>query len=279
MPHGEPSADAAAVGLLVQGVAAGRRVTLVAEGLDGEVIRGTSPALGPGRIDLTSIDRLLVGRAIDDEADELPYRQWRLRPAVEPRNPARGRAACRRGAPCAVIVVRRLGGHSARVARRGAPARGQNCRARIVPRLRQRMPQGGGRGRAADLQPVAAEQPGREADRRDDQEEDGAERRDSDRRAHDRHEAHPRPVGGEAESHARARGDQRECREAPEPGSEPVAARNMPQSTNWNSDPDTPSAAATVTAQRRSSAGEGCQLIVIIGEAATGSVPARQNRV
>jgi hypothetical protein len=72
-------------GLLVQGVAEGRRVTLVAEGLAEGAIRGTSPALGPGRIDLAAVDRLLVGRAIEGEADQLPYRQWRLRPAPEPK--------------------------------------------------------------------------------------------------------------------------------------------------------------------------------------------------
>ena len=82
-----PEADAppAPAGLLVQGVAEGRRVTLVAEGLADGAIRGTSPALGPGRIDLKGIDRLLIGRAIDGEADQLPYRQWKLRPAPEPK--------------------------------------------------------------------------------------------------------------------------------------------------------------------------------------------------
>ncbi len=77
--------DAAPAGLVVQGVADGRRITLVAEGLgDGGVI-GTSPALGPGRIDLGVIDRLLIGGAIEAEAGDLPYRQWKLRPAPEPR--------------------------------------------------------------------------------------------------------------------------------------------------------------------------------------------------
>jgi hypothetical protein len=72
-------------GVLVQGVAAGRRVTAMAEGVDDSTIRGVSPAVGPVRIDLKKVDRLLVGRAIEDEADELPYRQWRLKPAPEPR--------------------------------------------------------------------------------------------------------------------------------------------------------------------------------------------------
>lgn len=81
----EADAPPAPAGLLVQGVAEGRRVTLVAEGLADGAIRGTSPALGPGRIDIKGIDRLLVGRAIDGEADQLPYRQWKLRPAPEPK--------------------------------------------------------------------------------------------------------------------------------------------------------------------------------------------------
>ena len=80
----EPVSQARA-GLLVQGVAAGRRVTLLAEGVADEAIRGTSPALGPGRIEIKAMDRLLMGRAIEDEADELPYRQWKLRTAPEPR--------------------------------------------------------------------------------------------------------------------------------------------------------------------------------------------------
>jgi len=72
-------------GTVVQGVAKGRRMTLVAERVEGSVIHGRSPAFGAGRIDLAEVDRLLVGGAIEAEADELPYRQWRLRPAPEPR--------------------------------------------------------------------------------------------------------------------------------------------------------------------------------------------------
>lgn len=84
-PGAADPAAARPAGLLVQGVAGAGRVTLVAESCVDGVIRGTSPALGPGRIDLATVDRLLVGGAIATEADELPYRQWRLRPAAEPR--------------------------------------------------------------------------------------------------------------------------------------------------------------------------------------------------
>jgi hypothetical protein len=73
-------------GLLVQGVASdGRRVTVVAEGVAGEKIRGRSPAVGPAEIDTQRIDRLLIGTAIEAESDSLPYRQWKLKPAPEPR--------------------------------------------------------------------------------------------------------------------------------------------------------------------------------------------------
>lgn len=76
-------------GLIVQGVVermAQRRVTLIAERVEASTIHGTSPALGHGNIDLTTVDRLLIGRAIEKESAELPYRQWRLKPAAEPRS-------------------------------------------------------------------------------------------------------------------------------------------------------------------------------------------------
>jgi hypothetical protein len=81
-------------GLLVQGVALdGRRVTVVAQGVEGAVLRGRSPAIGPAEIDTERVDRLLIGDAIEAEAESLPYRQWKLRPAPEPRalrKPAEG---------------------------------------------------------------------------------------------------------------------------------------------------------------------------------------------
>jgi hypothetical protein len=82
--EGPPPAEPP-VGLLVQGVSDRGRMTLVAEAVaDGE-IRGTSPALGPGRISIADVDRLLVGRGVSHEADDLPYGRWRLKPAAEPR--------------------------------------------------------------------------------------------------------------------------------------------------------------------------------------------------
>jgi len=86
-PEGEPPPPAPPAGdLLVQGVAAdGRRITLVAETLEGTAIRGRSPAIGPAEIDTEAVDRLLIGRAIEEEARSQPYSQWKLKPAPEPR--------------------------------------------------------------------------------------------------------------------------------------------------------------------------------------------------
>jgi hypothetical protein len=77
-------------GLLVQGVAASGRVTLVADRMEGNLIRGRSPAFGTGRIDVDVLERLLIGQAIAAEAEELPFSQWRLKPAPEPKAAASG---------------------------------------------------------------------------------------------------------------------------------------------------------------------------------------------
>jgi hypothetical protein len=73
---------------LVQGVSPeGRRMTLVAEGVEGNRLRGQSRAFGGSGIDLTQIDRLLIGEAIERDAGKvpLPYAQWKVKPAAEPR--------------------------------------------------------------------------------------------------------------------------------------------------------------------------------------------------
>jgi hypothetical protein len=93
-PAAPDAAAAAGPGLLVQGVAAdGRRVTLLADRVDGTTIVGRSPAIGPAAIDSGTVDRLLIGAAIEAEAGTLDYRQWKLKPAPEPRalrKPAEG---------------------------------------------------------------------------------------------------------------------------------------------------------------------------------------------
>lgn len=92
---GEGPADA---GLIVQGVAAdGRRITLMAEGLQGSSLRGRSRAFGPARLDIDAIDTLLIGGAVGRDAGELPYSKWRLRPATEPRGPRRDAASAAAG--------------------------------------------------------------------------------------------------------------------------------------------------------------------------------------
>jgi hypothetical protein len=76
----------AASGLVVQAVTAGgERTTLVADRVEGAAVVGTSPAFGPSRIDTSRIDRLLIGTAVAAVEEELPYAQWRLRLAPEPR--------------------------------------------------------------------------------------------------------------------------------------------------------------------------------------------------
>jgi hypothetical protein len=93
-PAAPDAAAPAGPGLLVQGVAAdGRRVTLLADRVDGTTIVGRSPAIGPAAIDSGTVDRLLIGAAIEAEAGTLDYRQWKLKPAPEPRalrKPAEG---------------------------------------------------------------------------------------------------------------------------------------------------------------------------------------------
>ncbi len=94
-PAGGGPADGppAAVGLVVQGVAAGGgRVTVDAAGIDGAIIRGHHAAIGPATIDTETVNRLLFGAAIEAEARDLPYQKWKLKPAPEPRA-LRGRAA------------------------------------------------------------------------------------------------------------------------------------------------------------------------------------------
>jgi hypothetical protein len=86
-PEPDPEAAPAASpgGLLVQGVSSRGRTTLVADRLEGTAIVGTNPAFGPSRIDVTAIDKLLLGRVVGAGDESLPYAQWRLRLAPLPR--------------------------------------------------------------------------------------------------------------------------------------------------------------------------------------------------
>jgi hypothetical protein len=83
----EPPQPPAAQGLPVEGVAGNAgRLRMAATGIRGNVLLGVSPIIGPCRIDLDKIDRLLIGGAIESLPQHFPYSQWKLQPAPEPRN-------------------------------------------------------------------------------------------------------------------------------------------------------------------------------------------------
>lgn len=89
----DPQPDAAAAaelsgpqGLAVTGIwPGGRRVALMAETVEGQMIQGTNAAFGKARIDTGRVERLLFGTAAEKGADQRPYSQWKVRPAPEPR--------------------------------------------------------------------------------------------------------------------------------------------------------------------------------------------------
>jgi hypothetical protein len=83
----EPPQTQAGGGLPVEAVAGnGSRLRMLATGLEGNVLLGTSPVVGPCSIDLQKTDRLLIGGAVDAAPQPLPYAQWKLQFAPEPRN-------------------------------------------------------------------------------------------------------------------------------------------------------------------------------------------------
>ena len=69
----------------MQGVSPRGRTTLVADRLEGTAIVGDNPAFGPSRIDVTAVDKLLLGRAVGAGDEQLPFDKWRLRLAPLPR--------------------------------------------------------------------------------------------------------------------------------------------------------------------------------------------------
>jgi hypothetical protein len=83
----QPLAAAPAPGLPVEAVAGrGGRLRMAATGIEGNVLVGSHAILGASRIDLDSIDRLLIGGMLEETPKRLPYAQWQLQPAAEPRN-------------------------------------------------------------------------------------------------------------------------------------------------------------------------------------------------
>ena len=84
---GQPEAAALTPGLPVEAVAGrGERLRMAATGIEGNFLIGSHAILGPSRIDLDSIDRLLLGGVLEETPRLPPYAQWQLQPAAEPRN-------------------------------------------------------------------------------------------------------------------------------------------------------------------------------------------------
>ena len=84
---GQPEAVAPTPGLPVEAVAGrGERLRMAATGIEGNFLIGSHAILGPSRIDLDSIDRLLIGGVLEETPRLPPYAQWQLQPAAEPRN-------------------------------------------------------------------------------------------------------------------------------------------------------------------------------------------------
>ena len=82
-----PPQPIAAQGLLVDAtVSATEHLRLVATGIDGNVIRGVNPVIGPCRIDLENVRVLFLGGRRDDLPQTSPYSKWRLTLAADPRN-------------------------------------------------------------------------------------------------------------------------------------------------------------------------------------------------
>ncbi len=63
----------------------GLRLTFQPEKLVGNTLQGTSDVLGACRVNLSEVDKLIIGRAIEQEAQSLPYQRWNLQPAIEPK--------------------------------------------------------------------------------------------------------------------------------------------------------------------------------------------------
>ena len=62
----------------------GRRMTFSATGTTKSEIHGTSRILGECRVDLSKVQQITLGDRIADEATQLVYADWKLRPATEP---------------------------------------------------------------------------------------------------------------------------------------------------------------------------------------------------
>jgi len=59
---------------------------MMATGVEGNLLTGSHAVICPCRIDLKAIDRLLVGGDVEASPGLVPFSQWKLEPAPEPRN-------------------------------------------------------------------------------------------------------------------------------------------------------------------------------------------------
>ncbi|MSR27619.1 MAG: hypothetical protein EXS06_11490 [Planctomycetaceae bacterium] len=93
-PTWQPEAVRSSPGLPVEAVTLSvGRLRMAATGIEGNVLVGSHAIFGPSRIDLNSIDRLLIGGVLEETPKRLPYAQWQLQPAAEPRNLPKQRLA------------------------------------------------------------------------------------------------------------------------------------------------------------------------------------------
>ncbi len=84
-PPDEPAADRPGAARVQALRSDGIRVTFVPAKLTGSSLEGTSDILGPCRVDLSQVDQLTTGSAIEEAATELPYQRWKLHDAPVPR--------------------------------------------------------------------------------------------------------------------------------------------------------------------------------------------------
>lgn len=81
-----PPPPVAAAGLPVEAVlGASQRLRLVATAINGNMLVGTSPVIGPCRIDIATVQMLRIGDAATAAPSSGPFFQWRLVPARDPR--------------------------------------------------------------------------------------------------------------------------------------------------------------------------------------------------
>ncbi|MHC5538040.1 TlpA family protein disulfide reductase [Singulisphaera rosea] len=86
----------------------GIRLTFLAEQLSKETLLGTSDVVGTCRVQLKEVDQLLIGNAIEKEASQLAYQQWKLQHAPEPKDDPTGGDASGRPAGTESPLVGKL---------------------------------------------------------------------------------------------------------------------------------------------------------------------------